>query len=481
MPPTSHRQCTKLHAKDSTHPSSAEAGAGHQSQQWQSHICKVRLQMPQLNPSSPDPHGVMPVLPPPLPSPEVHGPLHQSLPPPKQHPQVLHIAADHPALVGSSQYNVCDQVMNFPPSHTHPYMPFYPPAFPQPQYPHIPPHGAGTGVAHLQPQHMQYMSLPTPFLSQFLATQYANTTNVSLPWREVRISQHVQEGTLPCLDARETDGVDHTNAAASSSAEAWSGKTYANKEISKGGMLSVPSQGVSYQYFEVWLFVVEVINNNLKHTFDTKTDMDWWDFQEEVHNCLEKPTSKVAIVYCIGETGAMLHLEGEANWKNAMCQLQGKIWTAWTHQVSMELKNKVSGKNKKNVTHTHVDCSQNGSARASVSKAHGAGKGKGKEKCCCEDDIPPDPDNKTKYQVECLDDLKKYFVCELHSTSGLPVYCWVDPSGCKKEHDPLNHKDMTLWVKHIVSMLRLSTNNETYQHAGRGEGNKVHSPKHHKI
>ena len=48
---------------------------------------------------------------------------------------------------------------------------------------------------------------------------------------------------------------------------------------------------MSYQYFEVWLFAVEVINNNLKHTFDTKTNMDWWDFQEEVHNCLKKPTS----------------------------------------------------------------------------------------------------------------------------------------------------------------------------------------------
>ena len=133
------------------------------------------------------------------------------------------------------------------------------------------------------------------------------------------------------------------------------------------------------------------------------------------------------------------------------------------------------------MTHTHVDGSQNGSARASVSKARGAGKGKGKEKRRHEDDVPPDPDNETKHQVKCLDDLKKYLVCELHSTSGTPVYCWVDPSGCKKDHEPLNHEDMTLWAKHIVSMLRLSTNNGTYQRAGRGEGNKVRSPKYHKI
>ena len=74
--------------------------------------------------------------------------------------------------------------------------------------------------------------------------------------------------------------------------------------------MSVPSQGASYQCFEVWLFVVEIINNNIKHTFDAKTDMDWWEFQEEVHNCLKKRNSEVAIVYRIGETGAMSHLEG---------------------------------------------------------------------------------------------------------------------------------------------------------------------------
>ena len=131
--------------------------------------------------------------------------------------------------------------------------------------------------------------------------------------------------------------------------------------------------------------------------------------------------------------------------------------------------------------HTHIDGSQNGSAHASVLKACGARKGKGNEKCCHEDDIPPDLDNETKYQVECLDNLKQYLVCKLHSTSGTPVYCWVDASGRKKEHDPLNHKDMTLWAKHIVSMLRLSMNNETYQCAGRGEGNEVRSPKYPKI
>ena len=322
MPPTSRRRRPKLRAKDSTHPS-AEAGAGRQSQQRRSHIRKVTLRMPQPNPPSPEPRGVTPALQPPSPSPEVHSPLHESPPPPKQHPQVPHVATDHPALVGGSQYNVRDQVMNLPPSHTHPYMPFYPPAFPQLQYPHIPPHGAGTGVAHLQPQHTQYMTLPTPYLSQLLAMQYANTTNISLPPHEVRISQHVQENTVPCLDVRETDGVDRTNAATSSSAEARSGKTYPNKEVSKGGKLSVPSQGASYPCFEVWLFAVEVINNNIKHTFDAKTNMDWWEFQEEVHNRLKKRSSEVAIVYRIGETGAMSHLEGEADWDNAMCRLRG--------------------------------------------------------------------------------------------------------------------------------------------------------------
>ena len=130
----------------------------------------------------------------------------------------------------------------------------------------------------------------------------------------------------------------------------------------------------------------------------------------------------------------------------------------------------------KRCEHTHIDCSQNGSAHASVSKARGAGKGKGKEKHRHEDNVPPDPDNKTKYQVKCLDDLKKYLVCELHSTSGTPVYCWIDPLGRNKEHDPLNHEDMTLWVKHIMSTLRLSQTMRLTSMQAEGKGTKYVHP-----
>ena len=92
----------------------------------------------------------------------------------------------------------------------------------------------------------------------------------------------------------------------------------------------------------MWHFVVEVVDKNIKQTFDAQTNIEWLDFQDKVLHHLEKASSEVWLVHRIGETGAMLYLAGESDWDIAMCRLQGKIRSARTHPVSLEIKNVVS-------------------------------------------------------------------------------------------------------------------------------------------
>ena len=85
-------------------------------------------------------------------------------------------------------------------------------------------------------------------------------------------------------------------------------------------------------------------------------------------------------------------------------------------------------------------------------KVCGCEKGKGKEKCSCEDDIPPDLRLEVRWQNKCLLELKLHMQCDLHSILGMLGYCWIKPSGDDKGgHDPLSHKDLTIWAKHMVS------------------------------
>ena len=65
--------------------------------------------------------------------------------------------------------------------------------------------------------------------------------------------------------------------------------------------------------------MVEVIDKNIKQTFDAQTNIKWLDFQDKVLHRLEKASSEVQLVHCIGETGAMLYLAGESDWDIAMC------------------------------------------------------------------------------------------------------------------------------------------------------------------
>ena len=92
--------------------------------------------------------------------------------------------------------------------------------------------------------------------------------------------------------------------------------------------------------------MVVVIDNNIKQSFDARTDMEWADVLDEARSHFGKPSSEIQMVYRIGETGVMSYLADKNDWDKAMCQLQERIKAAWTRAVSMEIKNIVSGMHK---------------------------------------------------------------------------------------------------------------------------------------
>ena len=71
--------------------------------------------------------------------------------------------------------------------------------------------------------------------------------------------------------------------------------------------------------------------------------MSWLDFQDEVLQHFAGWLDDVSIGYQFGgEAGPVMPVDCEANWKNAIAQLQDKLLGAWTCAVSMEVKNLVS-------------------------------------------------------------------------------------------------------------------------------------------
>ena len=85
-------------------------------------------------------------------------------------------------------------------------------------------------------------------------------------------------------------------------------------------------------------------------------------------------------------------------------------------------------------------------------KVRGCAKGKGKERHSHKDDIPPNPRPEVRWQNKCLLKLKLHVQCDWHSIPGMLGYCWIKQLGDDKGgHDPLNHKDLTIWAKHMVS------------------------------
>ena len=83
-------------------------------------------------------------------------------------------------------------------------------------------------------------------------------------------------------------------------------------------------------------------------------------------------------------------------------------------------------------------------------------KGKNKAKRCRDDDIPPDPSPEVQDQYNNLLLLRSELFCNAHSADGRQTYCWIEKAGEAQDggpggHREINHEQMTLWAKHIVS------------------------------
>ena len=88
---------------------------------------------------------------------------------------------------------------------------------------------------------------------------------------------------------------------------------------------------------------MEVIDNHIKHAFAAQTDMSWLDFQDEVLQHFTRWHDDISIGYWFGgDAGPVSPIDCEADWKNAIGQMQDKLLGAQTHAVSMEVKNLVS-------------------------------------------------------------------------------------------------------------------------------------------
>jgi len=65
-----------------------------------------------------------------------------------------------------------------------------------------------------------------------------------------------------------------------------------------------------------------------------------------------------------------------------------------------------------------------------------------------EDDIPPDTSTENDTQLKAYKQLESAIRCELHHG-----HCFVDRTGSIDNHRCLDHSEMTLWAKKIVSLV----------------------------
>ncbi|KAH9175512.1 hypothetical protein EDB89DRAFT_1903973 [Lactarius sanguifluus] len=203
-------------------------------------------------------------------------------------------------------------------------------------------------------------------------------------------------------------------------------------------------------------FLVEVDGVQLRQTFTAQTDMSWQEFEKQA--CKRFETDKDL---CLGYRISVgkrtwVPLTSEPEWQAAITSLEEKVLVACTRAVAMELMD----------------------IRALVHPPKARGKGKGKEKRCRDDDIPPDATPEVKRQYDYVLDLQRKLLCSEHSTSGLRAYCWIEPSkeGVEGGHRKVQHDQMTLWAKQIVSKKNTSVIKQRLTRPQELKNTNIHLP-----
>ena len=87
---------------------------------------------------------------------------------------------------------------------------------------------------------------------------------------------------------------------------------------------------------EVWIFPVELFEDNVKRNFEARSDMAWKDFNDRIIAQLE--SMEVHLNYCLNvDMRAWLDLSCEADFVDAMKSVAEKCLVAHTRKVAMEV------------------------------------------------------------------------------------------------------------------------------------------------
>jgi hypothetical protein len=101
------------------------------------------------------------------------------------------------------------------------------------------------------------------------------------------------------------------------------------------------------------VFLVEVFEDNMKHTFEARTDMQWKEFKDNILARLD--ALDVRLNYRLNvDTRAWSDLTCKVDFTKAMVRVGDKALVARTREVSMEVKNVVS--NRLSTTDQRLPC-----------------------------------------------------------------------------------------------------------------------------
>ena len=189
-------------------------------------------------------------------------------------------------------------------------------------------------------------------------------------------------------------------------------------------------------------FQVNVVSGEARREFSMETDGCWEDFRRRVVGYLENGSVKLAYKI-FGDAGKPTLLETVDDYTQAMERIVQKARVARTRAVSMDVKNIVSIGQMNMVTRTYLLPYQ---AKPSANL----------KKRSRQDDIPPALDGKdNSTQHKAYNQLERATQCEAHRG-----HCFIDRVNGLDNHRRLDHAQMTLWAKKIVSLLN-SENQES--------------------
>ncbi|KAG1878157.1 hypothetical protein F4604DRAFT_1522967, partial [Suillus subluteus] len=166
----------------------------------------------------------------------------------------------------------------------------------------------------------------------------------------------------------------------------------------------------------VFSFDIDVIMGDMKRGFRGETDMPWDDFKSRILAYLDAPEEVQLVYKFIGDNSKASHLNDAEAFGITMDRLCHKASNARTQVVALEVKN--------------------AAAKQTTTKA---------KKRTREDDIPPAIDEDST-QLNAYKQLECHIRCELHHG-----HCFIDHTSGYDNHRHLDHAEMTLWAKKIIT------------------------------